>query len=145
MVIRFYSHTRGGHRCFSNFSNHPIESYGMVWPTSEHLFQAMKFLPTDPDWFLTIQRAGTPAEAKRKGRSKRHPIRDDWEAVKDDIMKDILRLKVQQHKDVRDILLDTGEQELIEAAPRDYYWGEGADGTGRNRLGILWMEIRNEI
>ena len=143
--IRFYSHTRGEHRCFSNFSEHPINSHGMVWPTSEHLFQALKFLPTDPDWFLAINGAATPAEAKRKGRSRRHPIRDDWEESKDEIMKRILTLKVEQHEDVRDILLETGDTELIEAAPRDYYWGVGATGTGQNKLGLLWMEVRKEL
>ena len=42
-------------------------------------------------------------------------------------------------------MLDTGGALLVENAPGDYYWGIGADGTGKNRLGRILMEVRNEL
>ncbi len=42
-------------------------------------------------------------------------------------------------------LLATGDEELIENAPNDYYWGCGADGTGLNMTGKLLMELRTEL
>ena len=34
------------------------------------------------------------------------------------------------------------EKELIESSPYDYYWGCGGDGSGKNRLGKILMEVR---
>jgi len=69
----------------------------------------------------------------------------DWEQIKEKIMKDALRFKVNQHQDVKDTLLSTGDNEIVEHTPRDHYWADGGDGSGKNRLGILWMEIRDEL
>ena len=43
------------------------------------------------------------------------------------------------------MLLATGEEELIENAPGDYYWGCGRTGTGLNMLGKILMEVRNAL
>ncbi len=61
------------------------------------------------------------------------------------VMKDILRAKVEQHEYVRRKLLETGDRELIEDSWRDDYWGWGPNKDGKNMLGRLWMEIRDEI
>lgn len=50
--------------------------------------------------------------------------------------------KFQAHADLRATLLDTGDEELVENAPGDYYWGCGADGSGKNMLGRILMEVR---
>jgi len=39
-------------------------------------------------------------------------------------------------------LLSTGELTLVEHTINDRYWADGGDGHGRNRLGILLMELR---
>src|SRR5579859_7857274 len=82
-VIHFYS-TRGEHGCFSNFYRSPIQLDGKTWPTSEHYFQAQKFAGTA--LVGQIRRASSPSEAARLGRSREHPLRRDWESVKDEIM-----------------------------------------------------------
>ena len=44
--VMFYKENKpNGH--FSNFYGSPIDIDGVVWPTTEHYFQAMKF-PADP-------------------------------------------------------------------------------------------------
>lgn len=139
MAIWFYS-TTDTHGCFSNFSRHPFELDGKRWPTSEHYFQAQKFAGTPHE--EQVRRAKTPKEAARLGRDRSLPLRRDWESVKDDVMRRAVLRKFEMHDDIRAILLSTGEEELIENAPNDYYWGCGSDGSGKNRLGQILMEVR---
>lgn len=129
--------------CFSNFSPHPVVIDNEVWPTTEHYFQAQKFL--EQAHRLEIQRVASPMIAARMGRSRSRPLRPDWEQVKDDVMRAALRAKVQQHADVRATLLQTGDALLVEHTPNDRYWADGGDGSGRNMLGQLWMEVRAEL
>lgn len=126
----------------SNFAPHGFEADGAYWRTVEHYFQAQKF-PGTP-LYAAIRDAPSPKEAKRLGRSRDYPLRADWEAVKDAVMLHALRLKFR-HPKLRGLLLETGARTLVEKAPSDYYWGCGADGSGRNRLGELLMRVRSEL
>lgn len=83
--------------------------------------------------------------AARMGRDRRRPLRNDWETVKEDIMREALRAKIGQHADVRELLLSTADAVLVEHTGNDRYWGDGGDGTGRNRLGQLLMELREVL
>lgn len=76
------------------------------------------------------------------GRDRLRPLRPDWESVKDDVMRRAVRRKFETHASLRDLLLGTEQQEIVENAPGDYYWGAGADGSGKNMLGIILMETR---
>jgi ribA/ribD-fused uncharacterized protein len=46
---------------------------------------------------------------------------------------------------LKTLLLSTGERPLVEDSPYDRYWGAGKDGRGKNRLGALLMELRDEL
>jgi ribA/ribD-fused uncharacterized protein len=142
MSIAFY-HAKDRYACFSNFSPHAILLDGASWPTVEHFFQAAKF-PGHPH-AERIRRAATPKEAKRLGTTRQVKLRDDWEQVKDDIMRRAVLAKFTQHADLRRILLDTGEQALVENSRTDSYWGSGRRGTGRNMLGVILMEVRDRL
>jgi ribA/ribD-fused uncharacterized protein len=83
--------------------------------------------------------------AARMGRSRERPLRRDWEDVKDDVMREALRAKFTQHENLRSLLLGTGNAEIIEHTSNDAYWGDGADGSGKNMLGKLLMELRAEL
>jgi ribA/ribD-fused uncharacterized protein len=144
MTIYFYS-TRETYGCFSNFSRHGFELDGYYWLTSEHYFQAYKFVETDPVWFEKIREVKTPKEAAKMGRDRAHPLRKDWENVKDEIMKRAVLKKFQTHADIRTILLSTGDNLLVENAPNDYYWGCGKDGSGKNKLGLILMAVRDSL
>jgi N-glycosidase YbiA len=61
------------------------------------------------------------------------------------IMLEALMAKFTQHADLKQILLDTGDATLVEHTTRDSYWGDGGDGSGRNRLGALLMQAREAI
>jgi ribA/ribD-fused uncharacterized protein len=140
MTIYFYT-TIDEYGCFSNFSRHGFELEGQYWPTAEHYFQAQKFPGTDHQ--RRIARARTPKEAAQLGRDRSVPLRADWESVKDDIMQRAVLRKFKTHQDIREILLSTKDEELVENAPGDYYWGCGADGSGQNKLGKFLMEVRS--
>lgn len=141
-VINFYS-TRDKYGCLSNFSAHAIELKNKIWRTSEHYFQAQKFPNTEHEEKIRLE--PSPMIAARMGRDRKKPLRQDWEIVKDDVMREALRAKFTQHPDLRETLLATGEAILVEHTKNDSYWGDGGDGTGLNMLGKLLMELRDEL
>lgn len=140
--IRFY-HQDKPYGFFSNFSAHPIERNGKLWPTTEHYFQAQKFAGTEHE--EAVRLAKTSMQAATMGRDRALPFRLDWNVVKDDIMRDALRAKFTQHAVLRTELLATGDATLIEHTKNDSYWGDGGDGSGKNILGELLMEVREEL
>lgn len=144
--IRFYG-PDAAWGVFSNFSKHGFEADGYLWYTSEHYYQAYKFVPGG-ERFMAIKNAGSPGKAKILG-NKRGPdmesIRMDWEdGVKLSVMRRALRAKFEQNEDAYNILMSTGDAELVEDAPKDPYWGTG-DGSGMNWLGKLLMELRTQF
>ncbi len=141
MPILFYSTREIPYGCFSNFSAHPFTLDNQRWRTSEHYFQAMKFYP-HWDHITAIREMPSPMQAAKAGRSRARPLRPDWEDVKDDIMRRAVMAKFEAHADIRDILLGTGDEDLIENTTTDHYWGCGSTGTGKNMLGIILMETR---
>ncbi len=92
-----------------------------------------------------IMDAPSAHEAFKIAERSKAERRQDWDAVKVDIMRDILRAKADQHEYVRRKLLATGDRELIEDSWRDDFWGWGPNRDGQNMLGKLWMEIRSEL
>jgi ribA/ribD-fused uncharacterized protein len=128
---------------FSNFSPHAFKLKGKVWPTSEHYFQAQKFAGTEHE--EEIRKEKSPMVAAHMGRSRKRPLRKDWDSVKDNIMREALRAKFTQHISLRTLLLSTDNAKLIEHTENDRYWGDGGDGKGKNRLGLLLMELREAL
>jgi hypothetical protein len=142
MAVYFYS-TKDPYGAFSNFSKHPFEVDDLLWPTSEHYFQAQKF--EDQDYQEQIRTTSSAMIAARLGRSRKVPIRADWEEIKDEVMFRAVLAKFKAHADLRELLLSTGEEEIIEKTTKDYYWGCGTNGTGKNMLGRILMRVRNEL
>lgn len=142
MTVWFYAQT-DAYAEFSNFAPYGVEMDGVWWRTVEHYFQAQKF--EDAGHSARIRDARRPKDAAILGRSRALPIRPDWETVKDTVMLEALRVKFRTHPALRALLLETGNQEIVENAPGDFYWGCGADGSGRNRLGQLLMQVRGEL
>ncbi|MEO1431561.1 MAG: NADAR domain-containing protein [Cyanobacteria bacterium J06633_8] len=145
MTIYFYKVWQP-YGCFSNFSLHSIEMQNTLWQTVEHYYQAQKFVgSTDEEIIPIIHQASTPEEAAALGRCSSRQIRSDWELVKTQIMREAVRNKFLAHHDIREILLSTGDNLLVEDSPRDYFWGCGANKTGQNHLGQILMSVREEL
>jgi N-glycosidase YbiA len=140
MTIYFYVEREVPYGCFSNFSAHGFMLDNLYWRTSEHYFQAQKFAGTIH--LEKIRELKMPKDAANMGRNRALPLRSDWEQVKDAVMRKAVLQKFQSHEDIREILLATGNELLVENAPGDYYWGCGKDGSGKNKLGEILMEVR---
>lgn len=141
-TIRFYK-LGEPYGCFSNFSRHSFELGETTWPTSEHYFQAKKF---PHSWHEeAIRLAPTPSRAAAMGRDRSKPLRTDWEQVKEVVMFDACLAKFTQNPEIREVLLGTGDALLVEHTKKDAYWGDGGDGSGKNRLGHVLMAVRDAL
>ncbi|MCJ8281437.1 MAG: NADAR family protein [Rivularia sp. ALOHA_DT_140] len=140
--IKFYA-VNEAYGEFSNFALYPIKLKGKIWKTTEHYFQAQKFIETHH--LEEIQQAKTPKQAASMGRDRKRPLRQDWEKVKDDVMRKAVLKKFETHSEIQEVLLYTGDEEILENAPGDYYWGCGKDGSGKNMLGKILMEVREKL
>ena len=130
----------GPYRFLSNFWSSAVVLDGHSYRTVEHAFQAAKTL--DPNERKVIRNAHDAGTAKRHG--KRVELREDWEQVKEDVMRDLLRQKFGTEP-LKSKLLKTGKAKLVEGNWwGDTYWGV-CDGKGKNRLGEILMEIREEL
>lgn len=141
-VVRFYS-VGDEFGEFSNFAPYPISLDGERWPTSEHYFQAQKF--QDRAYRAKIRKANSPLLAARLGRDRKQKLRRDWESVKVGIMRAAVTAKFTQHEELRALLLSTGDAKLVEHTENDDYWGDGGDGSGKNMLGRILMQVREEL
>ena len=156
---------------FSNFCPSRFYLDGHFYDSVEMYFQSKKFL--DEEYASIIRSADSPMKTKllgtqnenfrfsgkwvvnkvsdkrkindviREYKEKGIKIRDGWDDLKVDIMYEGLIEKFGQNKNLCSKLVKTMNAELIEVNPRDYFWAEGANGTGQNMLGVLLMKVRD--
>lgn len=133
---------QGKYRFLSNFSPSKIFIGGIVYPTVEHYYQAMKT-------FITAERqrisnAPTPGKAKRLGQQLE--LRPYWEDIKILTMKYGLIIKFK-HPKLTKQLITTFPRILIEGNRwGDTFWGIDLETwEGENHLGKLLMEIRSDL
>lgn len=132
---------------FSPYSAHAIEIDGVVYPTVEHAYQCKRYI--DPAIIEEVRSARSPMLAWKISATHKHNTVADFAERKLEIMKDLMRIKVAQHADVRQALIDSKDLNIVKhittAPPGDGFWDDGEDGTGLNHMGRMWMEIRDEI
>jgi ribA/ribD-fused uncharacterized protein len=123
----------------SNFCQAPVTYDGFKWPDNEHPFHWKK--TPDRGFQALIMQAGTAWDAKRLGRQA--PLRPDWEQIKKLVMFDLALAKFQQNPRLRQLLVATGDAEMIEDNTwGDTYWGV-CRGRGHNYLGRILMSVRD--
>lgn len=145
--IHFYRANEKPYGVFSNLYKRTMIFEGREYPTSEHAYQAGK--PRKEavrEWILSAPSPSLVAMAAHGLYT--WDIVPNWSQIKFDRMKEVLRAKFTQHTDLKEILLATGTARLVESAKTDNIvnrtWGE-VNGKGKNMLGILLMEIREEL
>lgn len=143
--IGFYRANEKPYGAFSNLYKRPIEFEGKTYATSEHAYQAGKAIkPSVRDWILS---APTPALAAMAAHGLYvWDVVPNWATIKFDRMRAVLRAKFDQHPDLRELLLSTGEARLVEVGTVNNavnrLWGE-VEGKGENMLGLMLMELRS--
>lgn len=133
---------RGEYSWLSNFWPCTVIYGGLNFPSAENAYQAAK----EPDPILRQTYIFlTPGEAKKLGRKA--ILRPDWDQVKVKIMTEIVREKFTRHLGLKELLLSTGDAELVEGNDwNDKFWGVcNKTGVGENNLGKILMKIRSEL
>lgn len=123
------------------------------YASTEHAYQAMKYVRDNPELAERIRNAGSFGEVGRLGRSGTgiHPEWDIGEAgekLKDRVMYVVVKAKFTQNPSLGVKLLETGTLRLVEHTRNDKYWADGGaypDMKGLNRLGITLERVRDEI
>lgn len=146
MTILFYGANKDN-GVFSNFFPcSDLKINGLLWPTTEHFYQAQKSL--DKEMQDIVRLSKTPHEAAKIGRYKIQ-VREDWDAIKPAVMYKAVYAKFTQDDDFLYALLDTGDEELVEntigSIRPDPIWGNGQAGEGLNLLGKILMMVREEL
>lgn len=131
---------RGQYSFLSNFYEVPVIYDGIRYSSAETAFQAQKTLSVSEREAMSLL---APLKAKRAGGHV--VLRDDWEDIKLDVMYEICRAKFTQNENLRQLLIATCGEELIEGNDwGDRFWGT-VGGIGENHLGKILMRIRDEI
>ena len=159
----FYKHKLDIHGFLWSCVEHYFQAAKFYIPTSDRHME----------YFNIIQQADSPTKIFMLGRQKKKggyaskwivnkktntnkvndiidkydtlKIRDDWDDIKLNIMKEALIAKFTQNQKLKTLLLNTNNASIIEDSPRDSYWGIGKDKNGENMLGKLLMEVREEL
>ncbi|MDB5078744.1 MAG: hypothetical protein JWP00_668 [Chloroflexi bacterium] len=128
---------------FSNAAPYGFFSNNTFWRTAEHYFQAQKF----PKMALyeEVRQVQTPEAAEDLAGRNQRRVREDWEQVREEVMREALRRKFEDNPPIRQLLLSTGQRPLVAADGADSFWGFGADRQGQNKLGQLLMELRGQF
>lgn len=129
--------------CFSNFAAFSVVWRGRTWMTSEHAYQSAAF--DDASIIEEIFNATSAHNALKLAIKYLDKMRPSWQTEKYAVMKEICQAKLDQHPYIQVTLKKSGKAELVEDSPKDAYWGRGADWSGENNLGKVWMELRKEM
>jgi predicted NAD-dependent protein-ADP-ribosyltransferase YbiA (DUF1768 family) len=136
-----------------NMSPYPIEYAGKTWRTTEALFQAMRFDNVDLQEMIRLEKGPMGAKMKAKGMADRMAVKQLSEKDVSN-METCVRLKLEQHPNLMEELLNTGDLPIYEDVTKrgnrgsNLFWGAMlVDGVwqGQNVLGNIWMKLRQEI
>ena len=156
MIIAF-TRVKGPGGWMGNMAPYPIQYQGVTARTTEHLFQALRLgLATPAAAEVLAEPSPMGAKLRYKALIKDHPILVEPRSPADvDLMRLCIRLKVEQHRTIRDNLAATGSALLIEDTTSreargrpDRFWGAAlVDGKweGANWVGVLWMDERARL
>lgn len=140
---------------FSNWYPAKFKINGIVYQNSEQYFMYQKAIGFgDLDIAKKILETNKPNECKALGRQIKNFDSEVWDNIKYDIVKDGVRAKFTQNKDLKDELLKYKGYIFAEASPYDKIYGIGFDekdalknihNWGENLLGKILTELSEEI
>ncbi|ASP32428.1 NADAR family protein [Labrenzia sp. VG12] len=155
----FFGHTvtagkKPGKQVFSQFYEAEFTVNGTTYRWAEQFMMAGKArLFDDTDILEQILKAETPKDCKALGRKVSPFSEEEWAKLRFDLVTCGNVAKFGQTEELRAILEATGDDVLVEAAPRDRVWGIGMGASnpdvndptkwrGANLLGFALMRTR---
>lgn len=127
----FYGHTpradgKLSDACFSQWWKSPFVVDGVRYATAEHFMMASKArLFGDEQALAKILASEDPSEVKAIGREVKGFVDTRWAAARFDAVTQGSIAKFSSTPELKAYLLSTGDEILVEAAPRDRIWGIG--------------------
>lgn len=126
-----------------HYDETPIVVDGVEYACSEGYYQSMKsFGDARHEEYHEAIRRCNPDDAWALGR--RVPLRVDWDEAQIEVMRKAVYAKFTQNETLRALLCSTGSYPLVQIK-MDWVWGSMSDGSGRNMLGVLLMELRDQL
>jgi len=130
---------------FTLTSPHSVFYKKKLYRSAAHLFYSLMFFETRPDIAEEIRTVGSPHEVRYHAlRSNAYKL-PGWERVQHEVLDEAVYHKFAQHVELRAMLLETGNQMLVNQDFRDHEWGVGHDGHGQNLLGHSLMRVRRRL
>lgn len=135
-----------------NMSRHPITYDDKLYPTAEHLFQCLRFHPVSYEVEM-VRYCNNPMKAKWIAKSHKDKFVVEPLSEQDvNNMRMVIRLKIEQHPELKESLLNTTEDIVENCTNRrggsGLFWGAalvGNEWIGKNVLGNLWVELRENL
>lgn len=136
-----------------NMAAFPLTYEGVEWRTPEALFQALRFSDTRIREEIRLERSPMGAKMVAKRHASEMTVVPTSGADLD-LMEKVLRLKLEQHPQLIQDLLATGDEVIIEdvsgrpSGGRHVFWGMSqatGEWVGENALGKIWMKLREEL
>jgi ribA/ribD-fused uncharacterized protein len=146
-----------GKECLSQWYPTSFVVNGQLFASAEHYMMYRKaILFDDDDTAEQILRSSSPGAAKSLGRSVRGFDEQTWEEHRFDIVTEASIEKFAQSARLKDFLIGTADQVLVEASPTDAVWGIGLAASdpracnpmewrGLNLLGFALMVARDRL
>lgn len=142
-----------------NMSPHPVWFQNQRWATTEALFQALRFACNNMRSQIREQKSPMGAKMLAKRLRNENIDRNEifnnqpLDATDMENMRLVLRLKIAQHCELLNKLLNSGDRVIVEdvgnrRGARHEFWGARRDGVqwvGQNHLGLMWMELRSQL
>jgi len=139
----YFWDTKDENGWLSNFYPSEIIYMDKKYPTSEHLYQALKFSRLSNPIHEEIRNATSPKKAKNIAHSNKKNYGHDT-IEKSSIMRMAIKHKFNQNNELKEKLINS-KGKIVENSPTDYFWGIGKNKNGLNLMGLLLMELRTEL
>ena len=127
----------------SSCSAHPIYLEDKNWLTCEHYLHIKTIASPSAaqhiDTLTTGQAASDYARPWYRRKIK------GWKKQRAVLMTRAIYTKVQMYDEVREALLNTGDEFIVESSLYDYFWGIGRDLRGENTYGKILMDVRAKV
>ena len=134
---------KGAYAFLSNDYPAEVTYEGILYPCAASAFLASKF--TDAQQKKAIAQMAPEKAKQRESETRRERGSPDWQMRQMTVMEEVVRLKFQQHPELKEMLAATDPYRLINGSNKDTYWGVNPiTWKGENHLGLILMKIRNE-